>query len=444
MHALLIVAGTGIDLPRLPEEIEVRRVRAFPLMETLEPERPTVILVATETKPELIAAAADAAAIVVLGGPTPPPDLPIAGYLPPGAEPALVVTQIRAGFRHAGALCAASAARAAEARRYRELTELTHIGVALSTERNLLTLLDKILTQARRIADSDAGSLYLLERGEDGGPSALRFKLSQNFTLPNLPLSEFTVPLDHASLAGYAASTGEPLVIDNVYQLPADVPYRQNRSFDDKFGYRTKSTLVLPMKTHKDEVVGVLQLINRKPTHDSPLREAIAYDQRSVELVTALASQAAVAIENSQLYENIERLFEGFVTAAVTAIESRDPTTYGHSARVAALSVALAEVVDRGGGEGAYRVTRFSRAQLRELRYAGLLHDFGKVGVREQVLIKQKKLYPLNADLIRLRFAVLAQAAEAQFERARADYLMQPREGIDYDAFVERIQRELE
>jgi HD-GYP domain-containing protein (c-di-GMP phosphodiesterase class II) len=106
------------------------------------------------------------------------------------------------------------------------------------------------------------------------------------------------------------------------------------------------------------------------------------------------------------------------VTAAVTAIESRDPTTYGHSSRVAQMSVSLAQVVDRGG-----RV-RFSREQLRELRYAGLLHDFGKVGVREQVLIKQKKLYPLNVDLIRLRFAVLAQTAN-EGTRAELDRLFQ-------------------
>ncbi|HZS60947.1 MAG TPA: HD domain-containing phosphohydrolase, partial [Gemmatimonadaceae bacterium] len=312
-----------------------------------------------------------------------------------------------------------------EARRYRELTELTQIGVALSNERNLLTLLEKILTQARRISDSDAGSIYLVERGEDGQATGLKFKLSQNFSLPNLPLGEFTVPIDHASVSGHAAASGEALVIDDVYLLPSDVSYKQNRSFDEKFGYRTKSMLVLPMKTHRDEVVGVLQLLNRKRSADTCLsdpeitdREVIPYDGRSVELVTALASQGAVAIENSLLYEDIERLFEGFVTAAVTAIESRDPTTYGHSSRVAQMSVALAETVDRGG-----RV-RFSREQLRELRYAGLLHDFGKVGVREQVLVKQKKLYPLNVDLIRLRFAVLAQTAD-DARRAELDRLFQ-------------------
>src|SRR6185312_378763 len=117
-----------------------------------------------------------------------------------------------------------------------------------------------------------------------------------------------------------------------------------------------------------------------------------------------------------KLYEDIERLFEGFVTAAVTAIESRDPATSGHSSRVATLSVGLADAVGRGG-HGPYRNTRFKREQVRELRYAGLLHDFGKVGVREQVLVKEKKLYPQDLEIIRHRFAYLIQAAELAFER---------------------------
>src|SRR5262249_31532637 len=127
--------------------------------------------------------------------------------------------------------------------------------------------------------------------------------------------------------------------------------------------------------------------------------------------------------ENSRLYEDIERLFQGFVTAAVTAIEARDPTTSGHSSRVATLTVRLAQAVDRGG-EGPYREVRFTRDQLRELRYAGLLHDFGKVGVREQVLVKQKKLYPGDLDLIRGRFAFLTQSADLSFERERVERLL--------------------
>jgi HD-GYP domain-containing protein (c-di-GMP phosphodiesterase class II) len=202
--------------------------------------------------------------------------------------------------------------------------------------------------------------------------------------------------------------------------------------------------LVLPMKSHRDEIVGVLQLINRKRAPDMRLmsddvveREVLTYDQRCVELTTALASQAAVAIENGRLYEDIEKLFEGFVTAAVTAIESRDPSTSGHSGRVATLTVGLAEVVDRSS-DGPYRHVNFTRAQLRELRYAGLLHDFGKVGVREQVLVKQKKLYPHDLDLIRHRFAYLLQRADLEFEVGRADFVLaRGRDG--YDEMVARL-----
>lgn len=326
-----------------------------------------------------------------------------------------------------------------------DLKELMRVCVALTTERNLLTLLEMILTQARRITRSDAGSLYLVEHLPTAAPEVLRFKLSQNSSRPDLPLIESTVPIDPSSLAGYAAATGEPLVIPDVYLLPSNVSYGFNRTFDDKFGYRTKSVLVIPMRTHRDVVIGVLQLINRKRVPDAVLTSAEAanryvepFDQRSVELVTALAAQAAVAIENSMLYEDIERLFEGFVTAAVTAIETRDPTTYGHSGRVAGMSVALARAVDRAGG-GAHRGVHFTAAQLRELRYAGLLHDFGKVGVREDVLLKQKKLYPMHLDVIRLRFATLMHAADADFERARADHLL--RVGRDgYDARVAELE----
>jgi HD-GYP domain-containing protein (c-di-GMP phosphodiesterase class II) len=206
--------------------------------------------------------------------------------------------------------------------------------------------------------------------------------------------------------------------------------------------------LVIPMTTHRDEVVGVLQLINRKrlmgtrlTTAEAVDREVLPYDERSVELVSALAAQAAVSIENSLLYENIERLFEGFVTAAVSAIEARDPATFGHSERVATMAVSLARAVDRGG-TGQYRGTRFSRTQLRELRYASLLHDFGKVGVSEQVLVKEKKLYSSDIEAIRGRFAFLKRTAALEYERRRAEWLLgNGREG--YDALVAELDGHL-
>ena len=456
MKPLLITAlGRTIStapLGRRGDDVEVRRVPALPTAKTLDGDRPTVIvldhalLASLGDEGERVRELSGLAALVGIGdaGEAEPPDgFPaelLTSYVAGDAPVGVVITALRGAFRHATAMVWARRAHAEAGDRVRELDELTAIGVALSTQRDLTTLLELILTQARRLTNSDAGSLYLVERDFEGAPRHLRFSLAQNFSLPALPFQSTTVSIDHASLAGYAASTGEPLVIGDVYLLPDDVTYKQNRSFDEMFGYRTKSMLVLPMKSHRDEIVGVLQLINRKKSADVRLssaevvdHEVLTYDERCVELTTALASQAAVAIENGRLYEDIERLFEGFVTAAVTAIESRDPTTSGHSGRVATLTVGLAEVVDRLGS-GPYRDVTFTREQLRELRYAGLLHDFGKVGVREQVLIKQKKLYPADLELIRNRFAYLMQRSDLDFERARVELaLTRGREGHDAD-----------
>ncbi|MEK7667354.1 MAG: HD domain-containing phosphohydrolase [Gemmatimonadota bacterium] len=327
--------------------------------------------------------------------------------------------------------------------RSREITELTRIGVALSTERNYDVLLEMILSQARRITQSDGGSLYLVE-GRDTPNPKLRFKLTQSDTIPNTGFVGFTMAIDHASQAGYVCSTGEPLVIDDVYFLPPDVEYSFNRSVDERNRYRSKSMLTVPMKNHKEEVIGALQLINRKRDPEAKLltpqdveAQVIPFSRRTVEIVDALAGQAAVSIENSLLYEDIERLFEGFVTAAVTAIEQRDPTTFGHSGRVAAMSVGLAELVDHSTA-GPYRHLNFTREQIKEIRYAGLLHDFGKVGVREQVLVKAKKLYPPDLALLRGRYGFIKRTAEAEYHRARADYLAEHgREG--YDAFLSHL-----
>jgi HD-GYP domain-containing protein (c-di-GMP phosphodiesterase class II) len=454
MKPLLITAlGRTISaapLGRRGDDVEVRPVPVLPTAAVIDAERPTVVVVdralltSSGSGDEGLRELAAVAALVWMGEPgevNPPAEFPaelLTCFIAADAPIGSVITALRGAFRHASAIVVAARATQAAGDRASELSELTAIGVALSTERDLATLLEMILAQARRLTASDAGSLYLVERDDAGQPTHLRFAMTQNHSLPGLPFSTFTVPIDHTSLAGYAAATGEPLVIGDVYLLPDDVTYRQNRSFDDKFGYRTKSMLVLPMKSHRDEIVGVLQLINRKRDADVRLasdelveREVQTYDGRCVELTSALASQAAVAIENGRLYGDIERLFEGFVTAAVTAIESRDPTTSGHSGRVATLTVSLAEVVDRMN-TGPYRDVTFSREQLRELRYAGLLHDFGKVGVREQVLVKQKKLYPQDLEVIRHRFAYLLQRVELEFERGRADALLATgRDGYD-------------
>ena len=375
-------------------------------------------------------------AIVAVGGPDEieipsrlPEDL-LAAWVPHPWNARKLLVALRAAYREAAALMEAGRARQEAASRTKEVAELTRIGVALATERDYNTLLDMILTQARQITSSDAGSLYLVESGENDA-RRLRFKLAQNFSRPGLPLVEFTIPIDRSSIAGYVASTGEPLVIDDAYFLAPDVQYSINRSFDEKNDYRTKSILTIPMKDHKEEVIGVLQLINRKQHFDAHLdvlkdfdAEVVPYSKRTVELVSSLAGQAAVSIENSRLYESIERLFEGFVTAAVTAIEQRDPTTSGHSGRVSTMTVGLAATVDRAS-DGPYRNVRFTREEVREIRYAGLLHDFGKVGVREQVLVKAKKLYEPDLGQIRQRYAFVRRSAERDFYAKLVEHITQ-------------------
>ena len=436
-------------------QIEAREARVP--RELVVDERPTVFVLDSESRSifpvDVLRAFVDAGGAIVALGRDGEPDLPaelpselLSGFVKQPVGPRQLLVAMRAGYREAAARLETARARSEAANRSREIGELTRIGVALGTERDLKTLLELILTQARRITTSDAGSLYLVETG-DQGQKRLRFRIAQTYSKPQAPFVEFTIPVDRSSLAGYTAVTGEPLVIDDAYFLPPDVEYSINRSFDERHGYRTKSMLVIPMKDHKEEVIGVLQLINRKRHTEAVLatpgdveQQVVPYSRRTVELVTALAGQAAVAIENSRLYEEIERLFEGFVKAAVHAIEQRDPTTFGHSGRVANMTVGLAAVVDRAD-DGAYRGVKFTREQVKEIRYAGLLHDFGKVGVREQVLVKAKKLYPLQLDLIKQRHHYARRTAEREFWRKRTEFL-EAHERKDYEPFLRALEQE--
>jgi len=333
---------------------------------------------------------------------------------------------LRAGFQLATARFTAARAERELARTRNELNQLHRIGMALMTERDPDKLLVRILEQARHLTNSDAGSLYLVEPDEAGG-KRLRFKLSQNDSLPDLPLVQFTLPINTSSLAGYAAHTGEPLALPDAYTIPAEKPFSFNRSFDERTGYRTMSMMVVPMLDHRDDVVGVLQLLNRKSdrsahilSEEAARQNVLPYGGHELRLVQSLAGQAAVSIENSQLYAQIEHLFESFVKAAVTAIDQRDPTTAGHSIRVATLTVDLAEAVERGG-QGIYADVTFTRDQMKELRYAAMLHDFGKVGVREEVLVKSKKLPPFLWERVQSRFDLIIRSAEAEYQKKRAE-----------------------
>ncbi len=380
--------------------------------------------------------------------PPPQPNGPVFAFLPSSAPSDLIDRTVATAFENLEL-----AERLAEVERTcqalaHEIAELNRIGIALSAERDTQKLLELILRASREITCADAGSLYLVEEVTET-EKRLRFKLTQNDSI-ELGLAEFTMPIDRRSIAGYVADTGEVVHLEDVYNIPADMGFKFNRRFDEEIGYRTKSMLTIPMKNQKGETLGVVQLINRKRDFKTKLaspavveKEVVPFEPRVQELAFSLASQAAVAYENNILYESIQTLFEGFVKAAVTAIEQRDPTTSGHSFRVSRLTCGLAEAVD-SLETGPYAGLRFTREQMKEIRYAALLHDFGKVGVREQVLVKAKKLYPHQLEAIQQRFDYVRKAVEADYLRRKLEAVQNRQSAAQLDEIEIEHQRRLE
>ena len=368
-------------------------------------------------------------------------------YLKEPVEEAELLKAIKSGFSYLHSKLECEMLHSALDIRTKELSSLNEIGIALSSEQNYDKLLGLILSKSREVTNCDAGSLYLLDKDNEVGNSLI-FKLVQNDSLSNVEFKEFALPLTRKSMAGYVALTGESVIFEDVYNIPEDADYTFNKSFDIKFNYRTKSMLVIPMKDHTNKTIGVLQLINRKKSKNATLTsgsvvedEVIPFDEKSFGLINSLASQAAVSIENSLLYQNIQNLFEGFVKASVLAIEQRDPTTCGHSERVATLTVGLAAVVDRVSG-GKYKDLHFSRDQMKEMRYAGLLHDFGKVGVRENVLVKANKLYPDDLKNVRSRFDFIRKSIECNYLEKKLS-IINDKKVDDYQKYFQEIDNEL-
>lgn len=308
------------------------------------------------------------------------------------------------------------------------IEQLLAIGTALSSSNDLDELLHLILSKSREITCSDAGSVYLIDRNE--AEPTLLFKVAQNDSLPSASFKEFAMPLTAKSLAGHVALTGESLNLPDAYHLPANIPYQINRSFDTTMPYRTRSVLVLPMQDQDGEIIGVLQLINRKirpdvvVTTQNAMEVTQPYSEWEERIVRSLASQAAISIERNQLQESIEKLFEGFVKASVQIIEARDPTTSGHSERVAALTVRLSQEAT-SVSTGPLSAIYFSDRQIQEIRYAALLHDFGKVGIPEAILGKRKKLYPDQLEIIRHRFSLARRTLEMDCAQTKFKYLLE-------------------
>jgi HD-GYP domain-containing protein (c-di-GMP phosphodiesterase class II) len=324
-----------------------------------------------------------------------------------------------------------------------QLGAITEVGLALSAERDLTSLLRTVLTKARWLASADAGSLYLVE-GEKG--DRLRFVLAQNDSL-EVPFVEMVLDVTHKTIVGHAVLSRETLNLPDVYHIDPEAPYSFSTRFDVSVGYRCKSVLVIPMIDHRERVIGCLQLINRKPDSGTLLKDPShaerivePFPDETVRLMESIASQSAVAIDKARLIDDLENTFEGLVMASVIAIEARDPTTSGHSERVAKFSLELAKAVS-DTGRGKFKDVEFNATQLKELRYASLLHDFGKVGVRERILVKAKKLYPWELENVKLRFACAIRERESRALRELIGMITSAGKGFDPRPFVEAAEQ---
>ena len=328
---------------------------------------------------------------------------------------------------------------------------------------NLGKLLDSILESFMDLVNCDGGSIYTLRKHELTGSPYLTFEAmrTRSLGLSGVPeqLKNLTFAVDTMTLVGKTAQTRQPqrqrvpklsLVSENpsapppekkegvvrvLRDLSAGAPegvekcsvpgcifegaHDHARSSDQgreghrqikrDLQYETRTILSAPLITPRGDLVGVVQLLNKFPESTSSVESSddyLDFDDRDVRLLGIVAAQAALAIENSFLLAEQEQLLEGFVNACVTAIESRDRVTSGHSHRVADYTVQLAEGVNRDTS-GLLSSVNFTEAQLREIRFAALLHDIGKIAVKETILSKEKKLFPHELELIQMRLKMM-------------------------------------
>ena len=317
------------------------------------------------------------------------------------------------------------------------LKDLNEIGIALSQQRDLNSLLETILLAAMRITHADAGTLYLHEQEQ----RVLRFEILRNNTLnkamggtSGVPITFYPVQLyddagkpNHAMVVSHAALSGETVNIPDAY-MAEGYDFSGTKKFDAKTGYRSQSFLTVPMRNHENEVIGVLQLINAQ---DQKSGEIIPFSRDDQQLLESLASQAAIALTNRHLIDQLEELFEAFIQLINTAIDDKSPYTGGHCARVPALTMMLAEAVNRTKS-GPLKDFVMTDKDRRELKIAGLLHDCGKITTPVHVVDKATKLHTLfdRIQLLDTRFEILKRDAE----------IAMLREIAAADADVQRIE----
>lgn len=309
------------------------------------------------------------------------------------------------------------------------INRLTEVGIALSAELNLAVLLEKALHHARELTQADAGTIYLLHDGR------LHFRIVQNETLGVFlggaaggAIRFAPVDLSPSNVSAQAALQGRTIRIDDVYES-REYDFSGPRRYDAQTGYRSKSMLVVPMRNHEREIIGVLQLINHL---DSQTRAVAPFPEFTVSLAESLASQAAVAITNASLIEETRDLFESLIRVLATAIDQKSPYTGNHVQRVAEFNLVLARAIN-AKREGKFADVKFSEKQLEEIRLSGWLHDVGKVVTPAWIMDKATKLEALldRIVLIETRFGLIRRTFEVETLRRQ---LAMAREGAAPEA----------
>lgn len=299
------------------------------------------------------------------------------------------------------------------------IQKLSEISISLSAERDLPALLERIVDEARTVTHADGGTLYLVSN--DG--KFLNFEIAHTrsldifmggssgdaITWSPVPLYAADGTPNEMNVSAYVALTGEMISIPDVYNIEG-FDFTGTREFDASTGYRSKSMLVLPLRNHEDNIIGVLQLLNKI---DPETGDVIAFSKESEDLVAGLASQAAVAITNTQLIHDLENLFESFIQVIAAAIDEKSPYTGNHISRVANLTVDIAKAVNKVQ-EGELAEVHFDEDEMQELRIAAWMHDIGKITTPEYVVDKATKLQTIydKINAVELRYEILKRDIE--------------------------------
>jgi HD-GYP domain-containing protein (c-di-GMP phosphodiesterase class II) len=299
-----------------------------------------------------------------------------------------------------------------------QITELTRIGIALSLEKNIQKLLEMIVDEARELTGADAGTLYILNREKQ----SLGFEIMQNLSmgtrmggtsgieidLPDVPLYIGGRP-NHSNVSSHVALTGKIVNISDVYEAEG-FDFTGPRNYDASTGYRSKSMLVIPLQNHENDIIGVLQLLNAQ--HPSTGR-IVSFSPADTDIVASLASQAAVALTNTQLIQNLQDLFYAFIKSIATAIDEKSPYTGGHINRVVTITMMIAQAIN-AADHGPFKDVCFTQDEMEELRLAAWMHDVGKITTPEYIVDKSHKLQTIfdRVQFIETRFNLIAQLIE--------------------------------